>query len=169
MYEIDEQVFNARKSQLLDFAHKKQTEHDYGTQELSFSSGFFRAEEWYKRNVFTKAQTILDIPSWNESLIGKGIIVDKIKAVLHLRGVSETRPNWEQNILNWREKQDLEHWMDAETEAAEAVIYLLFTSTSEEEEHRFFNDMAEMIGQRYPIISFLLFIKNYKKYMRLLA
>ena len=165
MYQIDERVFSARKAQFLDLVHKRQTVHGFGTQDISFSSGFLRAEEWYKRNVYDKAQAILDVASWNEELIGKGVISERIKTVLHLRGVSETDPNWEQNILDWREKQHLEQFMDAATEVIETAIYLLFTGTTEEDDRRNFNDLADMIGRRYPIISFLLFIKDSGKYM----
>ena len=165
MYQIDERVFNARKAQFLDLAHKRQTERDYGTQDISFSAGFLRSEEWYKRNVCKKAQDILGVPSWNEGMIGKGTISERIKTVLHLRGVSETDPNWEQNILDWREKQHLEQYLDAATEDIETAIYLLFTGTTEEDDRRNFNDLADMIGRRYPIISFLLFIKDSGKYM----
>ena len=165
MYQIDERIFTTRRSQFLDLVHQRQIERNLGTTEISFSSGFIRSQEWYKRNVYKKAQEILEIPTWDEDIIGEGVISARIKEILHLRGISEADPSWEQNILDWREKQHLETWLDGETENAETALYLLFTGSTSEDDRRNFKDLSEMIGRRYPIISFLFFIKDCNHYM----
>lgn len=159
MYTINEERFQQRVEQLIDYVHKEQILHDYKTNNVSFQEGFLYKEEGYKEELFREAKTILAVDTWNSDIIGSGIIRDRIFKILHLK----TNDNKEHNLLIWSEKDEIENWINHSVADAEALIYLLFTCRANEEAGVFDEFVSEW-GGRYPMISFMFFLKDPERF-----
>ena len=152
MYRIDEKQFLHYLNQFCILARAEQIRED-GTDELSFSKGFLYDQEGYKYEIPDKAQKILEAESWVREDVGTGKIVSKVKAVFN--------PSL-QNIVDWREVSYAEEIMDKNLKRAEIVLFNLFCDGEEEDS---FNAAIDLFGNRYPLITFLFYIKDSKKYV----
>ena len=159
MYKINESQFQSCLTRLVDYVHKEQTVHNYGTKTISFQSGYLYEQEGYKSELSEKAEEILAVDSWKSDVIGTGALRDRVSQVLHLK----TNANEEHNLLIWSEKKEIEQWMDANLEDAETLLFLLFTCNVGEEES-VFEEFVTQWGARYPMISFMFFLKDPNRY-----
>lgn len=159
MYKINESQFQSCLTRLVDHVHKEQTVHNYGTKTISFQSGYLYEQEGYKSELSAKAKEIFAVDSWISSMIGTGVIRDRITQVLHLK----TNTNEEHNLLIWSEKKEIEQWMDANLADAETLLFLLFTCDVNEEAS-VFEEFITQWGARYPMISFMFFLKDPNRY-----
>lgn len=156
MYSINEKQFEDCLKEFLETARNIQKE-KYGFEDLSFSEGYLREQEWYKHKIIKEASKILDYNSWRRSDVGTGKIIDQIKKAFHIKVNSG-----QQNIIDWRDLERAEEILDNNLIESERVLFDLFTQTSEEEA---FNSAIELFGRRYAVITYLLFIKDSKQFV----
>lgn len=152
MYRINEKQFLHYQNQFCDLARAEQVKED-GTDELSFSKGFLYDQEGYKYKIPCEAQKVLEAESWVREDVGTGKITSKVKAVFN--------PSL-QNIVDWREVSYAEEIMDKNLKRADIVLFNLFCDGEEEDS---FNEAIKLFGNRYPLITYLFYIKNPKKYV----
>ena len=129
----------------------------YKSASLSFSEGYLREQEWYKHDIFEKSQEILDLLSWTEDDIGTGFIAEKIIEIFHVE-VSGNK----QNIIDWRDIERAEEIIQKHPKRAGAFFYELFCKENDEKS---FKSAVELFGKRYPVITYLFFIKDKEKYV----
>lgn len=156
MFRINEEQFYYCLEQFKSKASAKQEE-KYNTTELSFSKGFLREQEWYKYQIFDKAQDVLDISSWTEADIGSGIIADKIRKVFHLEA-----DGFQQNIVDWREIERTEDIIGENLKKSEALFFEMFC---EDNDKKTFKSAVTLFGHRYSAITYLFFVKDCKQYV----
>ncbi len=161
-YSVDRELFDRSVKQLLHEIIRKQSEKDYGTTEISFSVGYMREQEWYKREIFDSAQEILDVKSWTEDLIGTGRIVKRVVEAMRVRLDSTGTP---QNLLNWREILYAEDRFTKNLTSSEKFLYELYSCENIESEKNCFDKAIECLGRRFPLISFLFFLKDRDRYV----
>ncbi|MCH5192419.1 MAG: HNH endonuclease [Oscillospiraceae bacterium] len=159
MFIPNEERFQRCLLQFYDAVLKKQAERNCPTMEISFSSGYIRYQEWYKRDIYDKAQRILGIPSWSADMVGTGEITKKVLSVMKMRVDSI-----QQNLLNWRDvTYDIEKKFSNHLYKSEDILYRLFTSDGKDE--ALFGEAIELWGKKFPLLSFLFFIKDCTKYV----
>lgn len=162
MTRFNEERFQECLNQLLETVIRKQAEHDYGTTAVSFTEGYIEAEEGYKREIFAEAQEELTINSWTPEMIGTGEIRERILSVMKMKMPGS---NQQQNLLDWREIEDVEVYFNTHLQESEKLLYGFYKS--ELEDQFVFESLEELWGKRLPIIAFLFFIKDDTKYMPL--
>ena len=136
----------------------------------SFREGLSDKEEGYKEHLRNEALYRLNIPTWKRSDIGTGRILER---VIHAIEVHEPRRNIKNNLVDWPNlyghtyrshralldaksnraaRHDLEKW------------FFDFFKTSKPDE-RAFESFRSLAGNRYDIIAYLFFLKDWNRYM----
>lgn len=130
-----------------DFVESKQ-----GTPFISFSEGLIEYEEGYKRNIFKKAHSILELDKWKRTDIGNGIIADRVIRAM----------NASENIVNYHAKSLFKNKTLERPKEAENILYDLYKKKNPEDA---FERACEFYGRRFNELSYLLFIKDKDKYV----
>ena len=156
MFRINEEQFYHCLEQFKSKVLAEQKD-KYNTTELSFSKGFLREQEWYKYQIFEKAQDLLEFSSWTESEIGSGIIADKIRKVFHIEA-----DGFHQNIVDWREIERTEDIIRKNLKKSEALFFEMFCSDNDKEA---FKSAVALLGHRYSSITYLFFVKDFERYV----
>lgn len=131
---------------------------NYGTNKkldsnLSFSDGWLKKEEGYKDVLFSSAYECLEIDSWNEKLIGTGIILDKVVKALYVKN---------NNIVNYHNKQAFKEIAQHDVKKAERILFHLFLDENPGET---FDEACEFWGHNYPDMSFLMTVRDCNEYV----
>jgi hypothetical protein len=136
----------------------------------SFREGLPVKEEGYKEDLRKEARYRLDFPSWQRSEIGKGRILER---VIHAIEVQEPRRHIKNNLVDWPNRYGHKHRshraiLDAKNDRAarrdlEKWFFDFFkTSKSDEKAFESFRSLA---GNRYDIIAYLFFLKDWNRFM----
>ena len=128
-----------------------------GTGSVSFQSGLFQKHEGYKYSVFAQAQTILQTETWTEDKIGSESILGKVMDALVLKVNGR-----QHNLLNWRNMTGYKKCLSADVPSTERLLYRLYCC---DEDEQVFNDAAALWGKKYPLLSFLFFLKDRERYL----
>lgn len=156
MFRINKEKFNSslEKFRAIVFAEQKE---NYHSEALSFSEGFLRDQEWYKHEIFEKAQSILDVQSWSPDDIGTGKILERVKEVLLIKVGSQR-----QNIIFWMNVEQIIDTLDKHPKESEAILFNLYCGDSDKNA---FDSATELLGQRYDVISYLFYVKDCNNYV----
>ena len=156
MFRINKEKFisSLEKFRAIVFAEQKE---NYHSEALSFSDGFLRDQEWYKHEIFEKAQSILDVQSWSPDDIGTGKILERVKEVLLIKVGSQR-----QNIIFWMNVEQIIDTLDKHPKESEAILFNLYCGDSDKNA---FDSATELLGQRYDVISYLFFVKDCNNYV----
>lgn len=129
------------------------------------SNSYTEKEEGYKYDVYRDAREILSFEKWREADAGGGKILSNVIAAIELK-VS--------NLLKWQGRwgeTSKPHYAlcmalhDPTTlKQHEDLLYRLYCSESDK---IVFDDLVKLIGQKYPLISYLFFLKDRSRYMPL--
>lgn len=157
---VDDKRFNECVEQLMDVVIRKQTEGNYDTTAISFTEGYMADEEGYKRIIFDEARRILDVDSWTPDMVGSGEIKKRVVAAMKQKMPGG---NEQQNLLDWREIEDVEVYFNTHLKESEKLLYGFYKN--ELEDQLVFESLETLWGYRFPILSFLFFIKDDTKYM----
>lgn len=163
MYVIDINIFHLSCHELIAYVQTEQAGKIDHPDLVRFDRGWFKEQEWYKREVWEKAQEILQYQSWKKDdlqaydLIGRIVKCMNIK----LRGVGKN------NLINWRESAEnggssLKVLLYKTKEISEDIIYQIFCGENEEAA---FNNALLVWGEKYPLLSFLFFLKDIKRFV----
>ena len=124
---------------------------------IDFYSGYMNIAEGYKREIFTNAHRALMLETWTESYIGTGIILKCVIDALNAKS-----NNGFNNIIDYHGISYIKMQSEKDIFSAEDILYRLFISNNIETA---FNDACLFYGKRYPELSYLLFIRDCKKYL----
>lgn len=134
------------------------------------SSNYLEEQENYKRTLVETAKKILDISSWNQGDIGTGQIVkrvidaieidttfdgEKIKNNLVFTSQHSYTNKPHQKLLDAQESKD--------TAELETVLFNFYTDKASDATS--FQALTAILGKKYPLIAYLFFIKNRRKYL----
>lgn len=118
--------------------------------------GLLVKEEGYKSRISSQARTVLSTDEWDESWLGSGEIPKRIYKVMDLAG----------NLINFNSRIDFRKHFEQDKKEynpdSEKVIYDLFKSDDDEKS---FARIVKVFGAKYPIVSYLFFVKNDEKYL----
>ena len=165
MYKINFDKFSHTQWELMGRVQTaQQTSGEYATPtKVTFNSGWFREQEWYKREVWEKAQGILQHDTWREEHIHTYDLIGRIAQCMDIpMGTGK-----KQNLLDWRETADegensLKGLLSQNRELSEILIYQIFCGDNEE---LAFRDAMEAWGARFPFLSFLFYLKDIRRFV----
>ena len=159
MFTIDKDKFHHAVWELIGRVISEQSKN--GTNDptkVTFNSGWFKDEEWYKRDVWDEAQGILQVDTWSEETIKTLDLTGRIIRCMDVPMESGKK----QNLLDWRETDDnggnsLKKRITADKELSDIAIYQIFRG---DDESHAFQDAVKIWGAKYPFITFLFFLKD---------
>ena len=124
---------------------------------VDFYTGFMQKEEGYKRDLFDSSHAALAHETWKENMIGTHQILDYV-----ISGLNAKDKNGRNNIVNYHSITDLKEKSKKDIVHAEDILYRLYNTDDIETA---FSDACEFYGKRYPILSYLLFMKDCTIYL----
>lgn len=119
---------------------------------ISFSDGWIYAEEGYKEELFVNAHTALDYDSWDQEMIGSGIILD---CVIDAFNAKDNRGF--NNIVDYHNVTKFNNKAKEDIHSAEDVLYRLYKEATPA---KAFDDACLFWGKWYPELSYLLFVRD---------
>ncbi len=119
---------------------------------VSFKDGFISKEEGYKERAFNSAHGALELSTWNEEIIGKGVISGCV-----IKAISKT-----ENLVNHNQIVHLKNVLADKKLLSEQVLYQLYLG---DDDARAFERVVELFGAKYDLVAALLYIKDIKKYL----
>ena len=122
-----------------------------------FHKGFVEIHEGYKYQLASKGQKILNFANWDISQIGSGNIVASVKSAMRM-----TVGDKPHNLVDYRDKDRFDDYVDADVIGAEKLFYELYCG---KDDGLAFNQAIDFLGGRYPVISFLFYLKDPSKYI----
>ena len=117
-------------------------------------------KEGYKNEVHKRANKVLDIGKWAKSQIGSTSILKKVISSIELDN---------NNLVNWYRYKPVHTPLkdalsnDVLAQKLEKLFYGFFCEDLEH--NKFFSDLTSLIGKKYPIMAYFLFIKDKSRYM----
>lgn len=157
MYTINKSKFMHTLHLFVDAVIEAQAEANYSNTGISFSVGILRDHEWYKRNIWKDAQDILQVDTWTQEQYHDLRILDRLKECFRIK----MGHGKQQNLVTWRDRQHFEQVSAKDKEKAERLIYQIFKG---DDEKKVFNDAVEFWGARFPLLSFMFFLKDRSRY-----
>lgn len=154
MYKIDFDKFDKMLLQFMGCVLAIQdNDHYHHSTKISFDSGFLAEAEGYKYSIWQKAQSILECATWTKDNLRKYHIAQRMLSCINMSPASGEK----QNLLNWH---DVEYFKDViadHPQQIEDVLYQIYCTNDDEKS---FNSAIRLLGNRYPLISFLFFLKE---------
>lgn len=146
-----------RIKQFIELILQKQSGKDYGTTEIGFNVGFCKEQEGYKHKLWQDARARLNATEWVKEDIGSGKIFSCIKEALTTKTDKE-----QENLVDWHDVENFGVTFAKDIGAVEAAVFKFFHTTDEKEA---FVEMTTAIGERYPLISYLMFLKDSDRFL----
>lgn len=154
MYKIDSAKFDQTLLQFMERVLAEQdTDHYQHSTTLRFDSGWLGENEYYKYSIWERAQNVLQVKDWSETLLGKGIFTQRIIACIELP-IEEGRKE-KQNLLNQQfDVKALKDKLLRDVDLSDFVLYSIFCGTDDAQA---FEDAIEVWGSTFPFLSFVFF------------
>ncbi|MGJ8656657.1 MAG: DUF3883 domain-containing protein [Akkermansiaceae bacterium] len=130
----------------------------------SFSKGYTYNREGYKDELYAIARRRLNITEWDSESIGDGDILD---CVIHAIEISRSDEGVNNNLLKWSQfgahniLKEIKG--DKRCSELEGLLYDFYTDELDGEDAM--EPLIKLIGRRYPLISYLFFIKDCDRYL----
>ena len=163
--EISPLLFNQHFSRF-----DKKIRSESGRGFTSFREGLPAKWEGYKERLRNEARYLLDLPSWSRSEIGKGHI---LKRVIKAIEINEPRRQIKNNLVDWPNRYGHKHLshralLDAKSNRSarrnlEEWFFNFFKTKKSDE--KAFESFRELAGNRYDIVSYLFFLKDWNRFM----
>ena len=113
-------------------------------------------EEGYKNVAARKLKQYLHLTSWDDKAIEDGIVAEEILALIYDDDLD--------NLIDWRDKDNFKTLIGDESKRILLgdCFREIFCDNSDMES---FQHAQDCLGNKFPIISFMYFIKNPEKYL----
>jgi hypothetical protein len=158
VHTIDESKLNESIQQLFVNIIEKQDTVSRKLSEISFLSGYIWEQEGYKREIISSASSVLDNSNWTEDMIGTGKICKHVLKMYDYKTSMDGKP---QNLVDWRDIDEIKDVFLNNPNESERALFELFVRNNEEAA---FHMLVELVGRRFPLISYLYFLKDSKRF-----
>lgn len=123
---------------------------------LDFHAGFILMEEGYKNAAAQKQKQYLHISLWDDKAVETGIVVKEIQALIYDNELA--------NLIDWRDKDNFKAFL--EDESKKILLGDCFRAVFRgDSDMASFQHAQNCIGNKFPIISYLFFIKDPGRYL----
>ncbi len=119
---------------------------------LNFNDGWIYEEEGYKVELFANAHHALDYESWDEDMIGSGLILECVIDAFNAKDNHGFN-----NIVDYHSITKFNKKAVEDLQRSEDLLYRLYKDASPE---KAFDEACSYWGKWYPELSYLLFIKD---------
>lgn len=144
-----------KASQYLDKIFPDQKIYDFKSG-IDFHAGFILMEEGYKNAAFQKQAKYLHLSTWDDKAIEVGIVAKEILALVYDDELD--------NLIDWRDKDKFKTLL--EDESKKTLLGDCFRGIfCGDSDMVSFQHAQNCIGNKFPIISYLFFIKNPERYL----
>lgn len=134
------------------------------------TSDYLEREENYKRSLVEQAKEILDIKSWDQKDVGTGKIVERVINAIEI-DIKLDGKKIKNNLVftsqysytNKPHQKLISAQKSGGTKEIEMALFNFFTNVSSDPVS--FEELIKIFGKKYPLISYLFFIKNRRKYL----
>ncbi len=126
-------------------------EQDEDGRKLSFRAGFLKEQEIYKTTIWQTAHTELSERFNSEHWT----FCDWMMGSLH---------NSDNNLVHWRDIQYMQKEFDENPAGSEELLRKIY-GASKKDEGFLFDEAVRMWGNRYPLISFMFFLKDKDRFL----
>ena len=144
-----------KASQYLDGKFPDQATYNFQSS-IDFHAGFILMEEGYKNAAAWKKKQYLHLSSWDDKAIEAGTVAKEILALIYDDELD--------NLIDWRDKDTLKSLLEDESKKILVgdCLQSIFCSDSDMVS---FQHAQNCIGNKFPIISYLFFIKDPERYL----
>jgi hypothetical protein len=136
----------------------------------SFYDGLAAVWESYKPRLRDEAVQLLDVPTWSESGVGAGAILQRVIGAIEI----DDRPrNLTNNLVFWQNRfghANREHRVLLEAKSdpklrkeLERHLFALFTGVADQGST--FENLSDLTGAKYPLLGYLFFLKDMDRFM----
>ena len=169
MYKIDEEKFAKKILQFKNYVVCKQytdtrkkyieyvSKNGINPTKVEFDKGWLDFEEGYKHRFLADASKKLQIECWNEDNLLDMEIPQRVLACMDIQ--MDPYPD-KSNLLYYLDKADCHDFFKEDSKTATDVIYQIICGDNDRQA---FEDAVSFFGKRYPIISYIFFLKNIRK------
>jgi len=134
------------------------------------SSAFLEEHENYKRKLVETARKILDVGSWTKADIGTGKILERVITSIEIdtsldgEKIKNNLVFTSQHSYTNKPHQSL---LDALSTKRTLELETLFFNfyTDQQTDDASFEQLTALLGKKYPLISYLFFVKNRRRYV----
>ena len=131
---------------------------------ISFASHpYVDKQEGYKYKIYREARDKLAFQEWKESDIGHGKIIASTIESIEIQ--NNNLVQWQSRYGDERRPHHILHEANQSPEKIKAVEQCLFRLYHETEAEKSFNELIKVFGKKYPLIAYLLFVKDSSKYI----
>lgn len=158
-------VFNRQFSRF-----DKQIRSESGGPFKSFKEGLPARWEGYKEDLRKEALYRLDVRSWKRSELGKGRILARVIDAIE---INDARRRIKNNLVDWPNRYGYKYLshralLDAKSNrtmryAFERWFFAFFKTSKSEE--KAFAEFRELAGNRYDLVAYLFFLKDWNRFM----
>ncbi len=129
------------------------------------SSQYLKEQEGYKRKLNDLALEYLDYSSWKPKDIGSGNIVEKLIKAIEAPDENNLvyTSQYSHSDAGSPIKKIKEILAQDQTTKIELILYNLFHQKTSDEE--VFQELTDIIGKRYSVITYIFFLKNIRQYV----
>ena len=148
----------------------KQIRSETGDAFTSFREGLPARWEGYKEELHKEALDRLDVRSWKRSEVGTGRILNR---VIHAIQINLPRRRIRNNLVDWPNRFGHKHLshralLDAKSNRTmrnqfEKWFFAFFKTSRSEEDA--FEEFRELAGNRYDLVAYLFFLKDWNRFM----
>lgn len=144
-----------KANQYLDSKFPDQTIYNFRSG-IDFHAGFILMEEGYKNVATQKLKQYLHLSTWDDIAIEAGIVTKEVLALIYDKELD--------NLIDWRDKDDLRTLLENESKRILLgdCFREIFSGNRDKES---FQLAQNCIGYKFPIISFLYFIRDPERYL----
>ena len=151
--------FTERVLKANQYLHEKfpnQEEYYFQSNELDFHAGFISMEEGYKNSAISKQEQYLHVALWDDDAIMDGTVAKEICKLIY--------DNKLNNLIDWRDKTFIKTLLEDESKRKLIGNCIRGIFRGDDNKARF-QDAQRCIGDKFPIISYLYFIKDPEHYL----
>ncbi len=149
-----------------------------GKEFTSFGNSLYlESEEEYKQDIYHLGKKLLQVETWTADEIGTGKILTDVFTAIEFKASAEAKPvsNLKNNLVmtsvhsytkaSSPTKQFQDMLRDGDTLKAELILYSLYKN--KESDQVCFEKLVDLLGKKYSLIAYLMFLKNDRKYLPL--
>ena len=144
-----------KASRFLDERFPEQTTYDFH-RGVDFNAGFILMEEGYKKAAVQKQNQYLHVSSWDDNAILTGTVANEVLALINDDELD--------NLIDWRDKDIFKLLLKDESNRMVMGDCLRDIFCGNDSKNSF-QHAQNCIGNKFPIISYLFFIKDPEKFL----
>jgi len=147
-------------------AFKRFVEGESGCPFDSFSANAYtEKQEGYKQEIYRKGRERLAYDKWNKSMVGNGDVLDAVISAIEIDGNNLVQWDARYGPENREHRRLIEVKLDPELlHEVEMCLFRIYTEPVSGDR---FEELANLVGKRYPLLAYLFFLRDRGRFLPL--